>query len=305
MVDPITNKRLGFIKYLFKQGIEQLNRPDPLRSVALFSFHDSVELFLQLTSEFLNIGVERPNFMDYWNLISEKLRDNQQLPQKESMRRLNKARVSLKHHGTFPSKLDLDSYFVTTKSFFEEATQLVFNLNFAEISLANYVQPEIAKQSVLDAEEQIKEGKINEAIDNLAIAYYQILNDYEKTESDRFIHSPFSFGESMHFLKSFGVRSDRNNPPLGKNFSDFVDKVTKSIDELQKAIKIIALGIDYRRYVKFNLLVPLIHQTINGKYHIVRNNWYPKYEATKEDAEYCFDFIIEISIALQEFDYRP
>ena len=303
-MEPITSKRLAFIKYLFKQGIEQSSRPEPLCCTALFSFHDAVELFLQLSSELLNVRSDRTRFMDYWDLISEKLPRNQELPQRESMRRLNKARVALKHHGNFPSRLDIDSYLLSSKNFFEEATSLVFNLSFSEISLANYVQPASAKSRVLGAETLIKENKLEPAIDNLAIAFLEILGDYEDSRSGGYRRSPFFFGESLSFLSSSSMGLKTRNSPFGVKFPQFVDKVKDSIEEIQKAIKILALRIDYRRYAKFKSLTPLIHHTMDGNYHVVRNDWYPSYEATKNDAEFCFDFIIEMSITLQEFDYR-
>jgi len=51
--------------------------------------------------------------MEYWdlNLIKQGLQKKEmegELTQKESMRRLNRARVALKHHGTMPSKLDIE-----------------------------------------------------------------------------------------------------------------------------------------------------------------------------------------------------
>lgn len=287
---------------MFKQGVDQISRPEPLNSVSLFSFHDSVELFLQLSSEYLNIGSDRTNFMDYWDLISEKIPNDQELPQKESMRRLNKARVALKHHGNFPSKLDLESFLVTTQTFYDESTLLIFDIPFSEVSLANYVKPDEARINVLDAEQLINVNKCEESINCLAIAFHQILNDYEDKQSDRFGRSPFDFGESFSFSSPSDLGLRRDDSTFSRELPKFIKKVTHSLDEIQKAIKIIALGIDYRKYTRFKSLMPIVHHTLDGKYHIVRNNWYPKYEADKINAEYCFDFIIEMSIALQQFN---
>jgi len=70
---------------------------------------------LQISSEHLDIprGKQEPHFMEYWdlNLIKQGLQKKEmegELTQKESMRRLNRARVALKHHGTMPSKLDIE-----------------------------------------------------------------------------------------------------------------------------------------------------------------------------------------------------
>jgi len=49
-------KRLAFIKYLYKLAVDQSRRPEPLCSASILTFHDAVELFLQLASEHLDVG---------------------------------------------------------------------------------------------------------------------------------------------------------------------------------------------------------------------------------------------------------
>jgi hypothetical protein len=50
-MNPTTIKRLVFAKYLFNQVREQADRSEPFSSIALLSIHDSIELFLQLSTE--------------------------------------------------------------------------------------------------------------------------------------------------------------------------------------------------------------------------------------------------------------
>src|SRR6266496_2832550 len=122
-LDETEMRRLAFARYLFTLGVSQSKAAEPLAPASLLTFHDAVELYLQLASERLNVGKAQPNFMEYWDFINPKLAP-EELPQKESMRRLNKARVALKHHGTFPSKLDVESFRATTASFFEDSCVL-------------------------------------------------------------------------------------------------------------------------------------------------------------------------------------
>lgn len=97
-----TLQRLSFAKYLYTLAIEQSRLPEIQAAASVLTFHDSIEFFLQIASEHLNAGKGQPSFLDYWDILSPKI-TGAGLPQKESMRRLNKARVSLKHSGTFPS----------------------------------------------------------------------------------------------------------------------------------------------------------------------------------------------------------
>lgn len=64
--DSIKFKQLSFIKYLFSIGFEQAERPEPMCYAALLTFHDSVELFLNLSAQHLDAPIKNnQNFIDY------------------------------------------------------------------------------------------------------------------------------------------------------------------------------------------------------------------------------------------------
>jgi len=290
-------KRLAFIKYLYRLAVEQSKRPEPLCSASILTFHDAIELFLQLASEHLDVGKKDPSFMEYWDLISQRL-SNQELTQKESMRRLNKTRVALKHHGTLPSKLDIEAFRAIATNFFEENTSIIFGIDFSNISLVELVQCENVKSNLKNAEELLKENNIEEALDKVALAFAQLIDDYEGRKIGLYGKSPFFFGKPMTFLNSLFMGINRvTGSDFERKLAEFIDKVKESIESLQKAVKIISLGIDYRRYVKFQLLTPLVVRTAGG-YHIQRVQWGSKGKPTVEDVQFCVDFVIESSISL-------
>ena len=296
-------KRLAFIKYLYNLAVEQSKKPEPLCSASILTFHDAIELFLQLASEHLDVGKQQPSFMEYWDLISKKL-PNQELTQKESMRRLNKARVTLKHHGTLPSRLDIEAFRANATNFFEENTSIIFDIAFSDISLVELVQCEDVKNNLKVAEGFLKENKVEEALDKIALAFAQLIDDYESRKIGRYGRSPFFFGESMTFLNSFFMGINKiTSSDFERKLAEFIDKVKESIESLQQAVKILSLGIDYRRYVKFRLLTPHIVRSLDGTYHIHRVRWGSKGIPTAEDVRFCIDFVIESAVILQEFDF--
>ena len=78
-------------------GINQSYKIEPISGLSILNFHDSVELFLQLSAE--EVGVTRTKdikFMEYWDLITAK---GILLPLKGSISKLNNARANLKHGG--------------------------------------------------------------------------------------------------------------------------------------------------------------------------------------------------------------
>lgn len=299
MNDPSVIRRLAFIRYLYGLALEQSKAPEPLSAASLLTFHDSVELFLQLGSERLNIGVNQSNFMDYWSLLSPKLSNGGELPQRESMRRLNKARVSLKHHGTLPSKLDIEAFRASATSFFLDSTPLIFGCAFEEITLIDFVSPDSARDRLKNAERLLLSEEFDLAMDDVAVAFAELLDDYEDRKRGRFGRSPFFFGRDLRFHSSIHLGLDRAGLP--RKLSDFVDRVKESVDAMQDAIKMLALGLDYRRYSRFQFYVPYVSRTLGGTYHVQRKQ--SGLGLTKEDVRFCIDFVIEAAIHLRDFDY--
>jgi hypothetical protein len=261
--------------------------------------HDAVEFFLQLASEHLNVGSAQPNFMDYWDLLSKKLGCD--LQQKESMRRLNKARVGLKHHGTFPSQLDIEAFRGNVTSFFGDNTPLVFGVRITDISLVEYVNPESSRNKLKEAEVHLESGDTLSALDKISLAFAEMIRDYETRKRDRFFRSPFYFGPDLEFLSSFfiGLRGESRSE---RGLSEFVDNVKKSIEAMQEAIKILALGLDYRKYSKFRQLTPRVALVLPGG-HVIQRRFGEEDKPPVEEARFCIDFVIESALALAEFDY--
>jgi hypothetical protein len=297
-MNETTIRRLAFAKYLYHVSVEQSRAPEPMGAAAVLTFHDAVEFFLQVASEHVDAGAGQPSFLDYWDIIGKKLAPNV-LPQKEGMRRLNKARVALKHHGTLPSRLDVESFRATVTSFLEESTPLVFGTPFAEISLSAFVSPESARAEIEKAMTVLEAGDIEGAIDSAALALELALSDYERRKSGAWGQSPFRFGESFSF-SGFDLSELRRTH---ERTSRLVEKLVKSVENLQEAMKIVALGIDYRRYARFQLLAPYIAQTMDGKYHITRTQSAASHPPTAEDARFAIEFVIEAAIRILDFDY--
>jgi len=314
MPDESFIQRLAFIRYLYSMAVEQSRQPEPIGAVSILTFHDSVELFLQLAYQHLNVGTEKNiPFMKYFDVMEPKLA-GAKLVQKVSMGRLNNARVSLKHHGTLPATQSIEEFRASVTNFFEENTPLVFGLEFGSISMANLVKCAEARSSLEEANRLIQEGKTNDAMDKIALAFAQLVGDYEERGRTRYGHSPFNFGESLTFESAFLMGIDDRN--LGK----FVDKVKDSIEALRTAVKSLSLGLDYRRHVKFRRLTPHVIRFIGGdRYEVVnigRNEVLSlsigdHQEVVKlgrseplsiEECRFCYDFVIESAIRLQEFE---
>ncbi|MGB9023480.1 MAG: hypothetical protein WCC94_08610 [Candidatus Bathyarchaeia archaeon] len=284
-------RRLAIVRYLYNSAVRQSRQPEPLGLTSILMFHDSIELFLQLGSEELNVSKQGLGFMDYWSLLEPKL--GRELAEKGSLLRLNKARVDFKHYGILPSRLEIESFRASATSFFEANTPLIFGVEFRSVSMLELVQCKEARRSLEEADKMIGEGKIEDALDKIAVAFNQLVDDYEDRKTMTFGQSPFFFGESLTFIgSSFRGMTD---------LEEFAEKVGSCIEEIQDALKLLSLGLDYRRYAKFRLFTPHITKVYGGTYEILRSGRVKV--PPIEDCRFCFDFVIETALHLQEFDF--
>jgi len=297
MLDHNTVRRLAFIRYLYLTGAAQSRAPAPLNCASILTLHDSVELFFQLASERLNAGTAKTQFMEYWDILNERL-DSGELEQRESMRRLNNARVALKHHGTLPSDLDIEAFRASTTAFFQGNTPIVFELTLDEVSLIEFVNPDSARAKLREAQDAIREGDVHAALDQIAIAFTEMIADYENRKRESYETSPFYFGRSLPLITS----RSRGSGSVDKKVADFMDTVKTSLETMQDAMKILALGIDYRKYSKLKRLTPYAWRALTGD---MKTQWPLRdlHAASAEDARFCIDFVVESALALSEFDY--
>lgn len=220
------------------------------------------------------------------------------------MRRLNNARVGLKHHGTFASSSVIEEFSVATERFFIDNTSRVFGIEFAAVSLIEAVSYAAVQAHLHSAQDALEAGDMQKALDESAIGFARLLDDYEQTKRGRFGRSPFFFGKDMRFLNSFFSRLGRSeslNSP-DRKLAEFVDKVTESVEAMQEAMKLVSLGLDYRRYARFQLLTPHVHRTMGSEKYMIGHTS-GTYSPTADDGQFCIDFVIESALRLQEFDF--
>lgn len=297
-----TVQRLAFIKYLFNVAVEQSWQPEPLAAASILTFHDSIELFLRLACEHLDVNIKNDiTFLGYWEMLKPKL-FGEGLTQKTAMSRLDASRGNLKHKGLLPTKQDIEVLRASAMNFFIDNMPVVFGIDFENISMVNLVTYEETRERLKKAEEHEKKGEIKEALIEIGFAFNQLINDYERTKHSGFGHSPFFFGHDMSFENSSNMGLGQEyNPFKDFGFSNFVKKVTESLEAMKKAIEILSLGIDYRQYIRFQLIIPEIFQNSNGiyGYRKIREE-----KPSKEDYEFCFNFVIDSAIRLQGFDFE-
>jgi hypothetical protein len=293
-----TVKRMAFIRFLYTQGLEQSHQPEPLSASALLSFHDAVELFLVLAGEHLTANLPMSlNFLDYWDRLIPHLPGQAPLGHKKAMGRMNRLRVNLKHHGSIPSPSDLEQLRADVTSFFTDSTSLIFGTDFQRLTLTDLVIQVEARRLVELAETHAENGEYAEALAELSQAFQALLSDYADRKKINYRATPYTFGSDFMFSRNIPRHVQRE---IDQKLGDFLAQLYNTVTAMQEAMRVMAAGIDYRRYARFSMLVPYIHRFIDGRVEIEPKSGLT---LTEDDYQFCYQFVISAALHLAEVDF--
>ena len=277
--DELFVKRLSFIKYLFDRACETSGLDQPLCNATILGLQDGVELFLDLALEYKDINRDEYlqevakknnhkkrndiNFMEYWDVFENK---GIQLSGKDTMRKVNEARVELKHRGTFIEKTSIDCFIKSTATFFKDNCKTLFDIDFDSFSMLYLVKESEWKDLLKEAEMLISEEKWVEANQKNALAFYRLRKNYEGYCKRDIAKNP------EYFAQFLGLNSSKYNLFL----------------KLSPEVKI---------YYGAGVEIPDYHYNQPGATFASGKS--DEELATPERVKFCFDYVIETAIALQ------
>jgi hypothetical protein len=287
---------------LYTLGVDQSKKPQPYSWTSILTLHDAVELFLLLTAEYLGISeksLQELKFSKYWEIINpkQKERSKKELTQRISMEKLNEVRIAFKHHGTEPHLDAINSAKVNVFNFLDENSNNVFGIEFSEISLVDLVGLETARSSLKTAIKQKTSDK-ESAIDGIAIAFNQLVDDYVDRKRDSYGRSMFDFIDVGGWDSIDG--SDKRLATVKDAFRD----LAYGLEQFNETVKVIVLGFDYRKFLHFEVLTARQIERLNKTYAMRRLERKIEGDLTEEDVQFCIDFVIECAVILKENDFE-
>lgn len=279
-------KRLSFIRYLYDFAIRQSYKPYPNSIISLLLFHDSIEHFNIFALEY-KVDIKKEtifdrkkeqnlSFLSYWEILH--------LTQRESMVRLNKARVNLKHYGNWPSEIDIESFRASVTNFFEENTNKIFDIDFSAISFIDLINDDEVRGLVKESQAQLLEKNIGDSLVKLALARAKL-----------FRNADIIICESLPSIRlsDIGLRDLKNAHKMDSYFK----KLKESIDSIKDAMKCNILGIDYQRYLKFKSIIPHLSWTFSGEYYV----YWHRNKFDIDEVNFCIEFVIETALSIQNY----
>src|SRR5215467_9772818 len=116
------------------------------------------------------------------------------------MKRLNQARVALKHHGQRPSHGQLITHLQNARAFIEDVCDKNFGTTLSEVSLIELIENEKVRDLLRDAQEAIGRNDLRDAFTKAALAFA-----YGSAVADRPPDQPLSRLTRLQQF-SFGTR---------------------------------------------------------------------------------------------------
>lgn len=309
-VDADTIRRLAFIRYLHTLGTEQARLPEPLSGASLLMLHDAVESFLVLATDHFGAKATR-EFEKYWETLSPYLPDGVDLAVQQGMKRLNKARVSLKHYDAPPGRDTINMAVADTATFMATNTVLVFGLDYETVSMAYVIPQEPVRELVRKAETASGSGDQAAAMISLVEALEELFEPHSARAASRGgTASPFRFGPTLSIgrkMRDYDIEALLRRPPGERRpvsadphtLASQIASVTEIVEKLQPAVRVTAIGLDFAAYQRFLSLTPAYVDYFDGRreYRAPRG-----YTPTQEDFNFCLQFVVSAALRLAEVE---
>jgi hypothetical protein len=249
---PPTNKPLTpshvewltLIRYQAREADARSREPMPLASLSINEFHDAVEAMLGLITE--HCQITRPNRSDFDKLFDAVATHFPALTHHRApLIALNTARVNFKHHGNAPDKRTVEQRRGNAMDFLSEATRICLDQDFDAISMVTLVRDPEARAHLEEASAEWARGARQDAAQKLRLAFDRLIRDYEQ----RKVEYP---GKTLFTTKP-PFMPDGLDGPGGDEVGKYLVKWLAALDE---RYRLLALGIDLRRYAVFAAYAP-------------------------------------------------
>lgn len=283
---------LEFVKHLYNVGCDQAAQPRPMNSACLLTFHDSIEHFLYSACQRHDVKVkENASLRDYLTDLEKKL--GQELHWKDGVISMNRHRRELKHRATFPSNETIQQVKFDVERFYQDNTPILFDTAFQDISMLTLVGSERVKIYLERSQKFSKQSDYKKAVEECALAFFTLIDEFQSKASQDISEKPFSFGNTSKIERAFERNVDNHGA-----VREFID----SHEKIGDTLRLLCIGIDYKKYAKFQLLTPPITKFAGGNISAHSPFGRSLENLNREEYLFCYNFVIESAMVIQSFE---
>jgi hypothetical protein len=160
--------------------------------------------------------------------------------------------------------------------------------------MSDLVTQHEARTLLRDAGTHADQGDYTEALALLSEAVQCLLLDYRFSKRTGATSTAYDIGR----LPRFGMhRTTWIDPAWDEAFFALID----TVDQMQDAMRVIAMGVDYQRYARFRMLVPVVWHRSGGRREV-----HPQegLQVGHKEYQFCKQFVIETALHLAETDFH-
>jgi len=165
----------------------------------------------------------------------------------------------------------------------------VFGVRLDAVSLLLFVRDTEVRTHLELAQSNWDSGRTQEAMDELKLAFDRLVRDYERRKA-------WHPGKSLFSTKPSFMPSIFDLRKAGKE----MEKAFEWLESLDGWVKMLALGVDMRRYAYFDAHTPTSIYTLDGSAHLHRREGVT---VTDEVFARCTKFVIDTALAFSEDDF--
>lgn len=284
-------ERLSLVRYQLMVADGQAKQPSPLNSLALGSMQDAVESMLGLIVERERVAVSNRNdFLQMFDAVAKKIEGDPPISGfRPGAAAMNLARVNFKHHGNQAESGTIARHLSNSEELVQVMAERVFSVPLEAISLLLFVRDAKARRHLEVAQSNWNSSKSQGAMDELKLAFDRLIRDYESRKA-------WHPGKSLFSTKPSFIPSVFDLRKSGKE----AEKAFEWLESLDGWVKMLALGIDMRKYAYFDAHTPSSTYSLNGSPHLQRRSGIV---ITGEVFARCMKFVVDTALAFSEDDF--
>jgi hypothetical protein len=289
-------ERLSLIRYQLMVASETVAAAPPINTLAINLMQDAVESALATAGDHVQAKV--PNHPDFDKLFDAVVAALSNPPELVGVRQaaiaMNNARVGFKHHGNQVRDETLRKHYDVAATLVNELVLAAFGIPLSEVSLLLFVRDDQARELIESAEAHKDKGDLVQAMFRLRLAFELVAQEYQSRKSVDGWHTVFETKPSF-YPSTFDFKRE-----LGGKGGEYVEKVGKWVESLDKLTRLGAIGIDLQRYAYFDAVAPV------AQYYISDTPTSPFVrfkELTDEHYAASYRFVVDSAIRLGANDY--
>ncbi len=284
--DAVTLKKLALAKQLFHRALIQsssLSNIDKMMSIIMFDLATETTLN-SVVSSLDPTKTPSDGFPSLLNQVDDVLSKKglANIPDRANIVHVHNIRNDAQHDARYPNNSEISDCQTYTRDFLKKISQLVWNLDFEKISMADLIQNQKIQAHLKKSESALLSKDYKTTAEQAATGVEKTLRYVGKALVGSSYFSPFS-----HIVVS---DSSGRNPKPDRD-------LTNTIERMSDTLRLISLGLNLLDYMKFKEITGEPLFTFGNEDPVDFNN--AKTTLTPDDAEFALAYAIDAVLMVE------